>query len=129
PRMMQMPGQFAVSATDVRPTTVALRFARVDSRLIPVRVRVNDLLGRDWALVDSLSAEPATIRITGSPQRVAATTEIFTEAVGLIPEDTLFERVVALDTTGFQNLELSARSVRVSGVLDRVIERGFPGVP
>ncbi len=129
PRMVSMPGQFAVNAVDVRPSTVQLQFARVDSRMIPVRVRMNDLLGRDWALVDSLSPEPAAIRVTGPPQRVAAATEIFTETVGVIPEDTLFERVVALDTTGFQGLQLSSTSVRVRGVLDRVVERGFTDVP
>jgi YbbR domain-containing protein len=129
PRMIQMQGQFTVNALDVRPTTVQLSFARVDSRMIPVRVRMNDLLGRDWALVDSLTPEPSVIRVTGPPQRVAATTEIFTEVVGVIPEDTVFERIVPLDTTGFQGVELSARSVRVSGRLDRVIERGLPQVP
>lgn len=129
PRMIQLPGQVSVNALDVRPNTVELHFARVDSRMIPVRVRVNDLLGRDWALVDTLTAEPTVIRIAGPPQRVAARTEIFTEAVGLIPEDTVFRRVVALDTTGFQGLELSARSVEVTGRLDRVIERGIPQVP
>ncbi len=129
PRMILMPGQFAVNPVEVRPSTVQLQFSRVDNRMIPVRVRMNNLLGRDWALVDSLVPEPAAVRITGSPQRVAAMTEIFTETVGVIPEDSTFERVVALDTTGFQGLELSATSVRVTGELDRVIERGFLDVP
>jgi hypothetical protein len=129
PRMIQLPGQVSVNALDVRPNTVALRFARVESRMIPVRVRANDLLGGDWALVDTLAAEPTVVRVAGPPQRVAARTEIFTEAVDLVPEDTLFQQVVALDTTGFQGLELSARSVQVTGKLDRVIERGIPQVP
>jgi hypothetical protein len=129
PRMMQLSGQFAVNALDVRPATVELRFARVDSRTIPVTLRLNDLLGADWAVVDSLTVDPATVRLSGPPARVAALTGLATEIVDLVPEDTVFERVVPLDTSGLQGLALSTRSVRVTGRLDRVVSRLFTSVP
>src|SRR5690606_1975323 len=77
PDMLQLPGQFPVNALDVRPPTVALRFAPVDRRTIPVRVRVNDMLGQDWALVDSLVAQPAFVRVAGPPEQVEGKTRIF----------------------------------------------------
>lgn len=129
PRMVQIPGQLSVSALDVRPATVQLSFTRIDRRTIPVRIRTSQQLGDEWAIVDTLRAEPDRIEVSGPAARLAGLDEIATFVVDIAPGDSVFERVVPLDTTGFQGLRLSARRVTVSGAVDRVVERTLADIP
>src|SRR5690606_20063102 len=97
--MVQLPSQFAVRPVDVRPGAVTLDFGRVDTRLAPVRVRVANGLGAGWTLVDSLQVQPDRIRISGLEQRLRAVDAIPTRPIALQPGDSVFSRVVELDTT------------------------------
>jgi YbbR domain-containing protein len=126
PRMVQIPGQVAVNALDVRPATVRLQFSRIDTRTVPVRVQVDDQLDGDWMVVDTLQAEPSGVRISGPAGSLAGIGEIPTRPVQLTGEDTVIDDVVPLDTTGLRGLTLSHHSVRVTGTLDRVVERTVP---
>jgi YbbR domain-containing protein len=129
PRMVQVPRQLAVNALDVRPSLVQLSFAQIDTRAVPVRVRVANRLGPEWAVLDTVRADPTTIVISGPPARVAATDQVFTLPVELTPRDTLFTEVVAIDTTGLSGMGLSIREVRVTALIDRIVERTVSGVP
>ena len=129
PRMVQVPGQVAVNAQDVRPSTVRLEFTRVETRTLPVRVRVGDALGPEWAVVDSLVATPKQIRVSGPLARVSTLTEVATEPLEITPGDSVVNRAVAIDTSGLRGVTLSARTVNVTGRVDRVVERVFMQTP
>jgi YbbR domain-containing protein len=129
PRMVQVPAQIAVSAMDVRPSMIQLEFTRMETRVLPVSVRTEDLLGAGWALVDRLEVQPEEIRVSGPAERLTGLREVATQPFDITPADTVFERIVALDTTQLRGLDLSARRVRVAGRIDRVVERSVPNVP
>jgi YbbR domain-containing protein len=129
PRMVQVPGQLAVNALDVRPSAIRLEFMRVDTRMVPVRVRVANQLGDEWAIVDTLHAEPDRVRVSGPLSRLAEVTELPTVPIELTPADTALERVVALDSAGLRGLTLSTRRVTVRGAVDRIVDRVIADVP
>jgi YbbR domain-containing protein len=129
PGMVQVPNQLSVNPQDVRPGRVSLRFLQLEDRVVPLRVRVRNELGSEWTLVDSLRAEPARIRIRGPARLVAGIQAVATVPVTLSPGDSAFSRLVEIDTTGLAGLELSTRTVRVSGVVDRIRELERANVP
>jgi hypothetical protein len=129
PRMVVIPAQLSVNALDVRPRSVRLDFTRVDSRVFRVQPRIIDSLGSEWAIVDSVTVDPAEVRISGPMAQVGALTEIFTVPFDLTPTDTLFARTVALDTAGLVGLTVGTGSVTVSGRIDRVVDEIIPNVP
>ncbi len=123
PRMVQLPSQLAVSALEVRPRTLPLELERIDTRVVPVRPRMIDALDPGWSLLDTLSLEPAEIRVTGPIAQVASLTEIYTQPFEVTNADTVLRRAVALDTVGLGSLELGATSVNVLGRVDRIVDR------
>ncbi|MEX2572283.1 MAG: hypothetical protein WD737_13375 [Gemmatimonadota bacterium] len=123
PRMVQLGGQVGVSALDVRPSAVRLEFTRVETRTVPVRVRLANRLGGDWAVVDSIWIEPTEVQASGPFDDVTALDQVYTSAVELTPGDTLIDRLVPLDTAGLGEIELSVPAVRVVGAIDRVVQR------
>jgi YbbR domain-containing protein len=127
-RMVQIPSQLAVSIIDMQPSTVNLRFTRVESRFYPVRVRLAEPLPAGWMIVDSLGAQPARIRVTGPEARLAAIDSLFTVPLVLPREDTSFTLSVPIDTTNLQGLRLSARRVELTGRVDVIAERTFTGI-
>jgi YbbR domain-containing protein len=129
PRMVQLTGQIGVSALDVRPVSVPVNFTRVDSRVVPVRPRVTEVIGPEWAVVDTLALQPDQVRVTGPATRIAAISEVHTQPFEITSADTLFERTIPIDTTGLQGLELSTRSVTAAARIDRLVERTIPNVP
>jgi YbbR domain-containing protein len=129
PRMVQLPGQMAVSAIDVRPGSIPLEFIRVDSRVVPIRAMWTDELGPNWSVVDGIRLEPDQVRISGPAARLAGITEVPTQRFALTPDDTLFQRTVALDTTGLQGLELSVRGAEVQARIDAIVDRVIQNVP
>jgi len=123
PRMVQIPGQVAVNAMDVRPSSLRLQFTRVDTRTVPVRVQIDNQLGPDWAVLDTLRTDPERIRISGPAGSLAGISEILTVPLSLTPADTIIDQVASIDTTALRGLTLSHRTVGVAGRLDRVVER------
>jgi YbbR domain-containing protein len=128
PQMVQLAGQVAVTPSEVRPNALRLNFARLATRQVPVRPRVTDSLGSEWAVLDSLSVDPEYVEVSGPAARVARIAEIFTDSFELTPADTIVSRAVGLDTAGLAGLELSTRQANVSGRVDRVIDRTLPNV-
>lgn len=129
PGMVRVPNQLSVNPQDVRPNRISLRFVRLEDRFVPVRVQVLNELGTDWMLVDSLRVEPARVRVRGPLAQLENLAYVTTRPLTLSPGDSAFSRVVALDTTRLPGIEISSRSVRVSGVIDRIAEREQQDVP
>lgn len=129
PRMVQFPGQTAVNALDVRPAAVQLEFTRVESREVPIRATISSELGEDFAIVDTLQANPGTVRLTGPVGQIQSITSVATEPFTLTPSDTVVNEVVPLDTTNLSGIQISAREIAITGRIDRVIERELTNVP
>ncbi|MEX2583995.1 MAG: hypothetical protein WD766_12010 [Gemmatimonadota bacterium] len=128
PRMVQIPAQLTVNPLEVRPSSVRLEFTQMQTRSVPVEVRISNELGGEWAIVDSIVSDPPMIQVRGPVERVANAGPIPTEVVDLELGDTTFSRVVQLDTAQVQGLELSTSNVVVSGRFDRVVERRIENV-
>lgn len=129
PRMVQLPGQMAVNALDVRPAAVQLQFTRVETKTVPIRATISSELGDDYAIVDTLEANPGTVRLTGPVGQLQSITSVATEAFTLTPEDSVVNELVAIDTTELAGIQLSAREIAITGRIDRVVERSLVGVP
>ncbi|MQA92186.1 MAG: hypothetical protein GEU90_18500 [Gemmatimonas sp.] len=128
PRMVQLPAQVAVSALEVRPAAIRLEFAAIGTRILPVQVQVTSRLGNEWALVDSITADPPEVRVRGPRDVVAGLGPVKTVPVELLPGDSSFSRLVPLDTAGLAGIDLSTLEVRVMGKLDRIVQRTIEGV-
>lgn len=129
PRQVQVPTQLSVTAIEVRPAFIRLEFSEMLTAMVPIAVRAANQLGDDWAIVDSLRANPSRVQVSGPVEQVRALTSVPTETVTLTAADTLFSQAVALDTAAVQGLTLSTRSVHVEGRIDRLVQRSIPGVP
>lgn len=129
PRMVQLPAQLSVAPQDVRPSMVRLSFMRLATRDVPVRIQSGNDLGAGLTLVDTLTSQPRTIRVSGPAARIEEIEMIQTAPVSLAGADTSFTRTVRLDTSDLRGLEVSATEVRVSGVVDRLAERTIVNVP
>jgi hypothetical protein len=123
PSMIRLPNELDVSPQDVDPGRVRLRFRRMATRVLPVRVAVTGGPGPGFAVVDSLQVRPQQIRVSGPAERVGELQSVSTVPITIPPGDSLFSRVVAIDTVGLEGLERSAERVRVAAQVESVVER------
>lgn len=128
-RMVQLPSQLAVNVIDMQPSSIDLRFTRVETRVVPVRLRLSEPLPVGWVVVDSLALRPGRVRISGPEPQIGAIDSINTLPIALPVVDTAFSVVVPLDTTPVVGMRISARRVQLTGRLDRVLERTYANVP
>ena len=129
PGMVQVPNQLAVSAQEVRNPLLRLRFRRLASRTLPIRPTVDIEVASGWTLVDTLRLLPAEIEIRGPAEEVEMVQEVRTLPFTLPAADSLFSTVVRIDTTNLSGLDLSTTQVRVSGRVDRIVQRRLVDVP
>lgn len=130
PRDVRLPNELEeVTATGVNPGFVRLRFRETATRVLPVRVDVASGPGSGWSLVDGLRVRPAQVQITGLTEQVADLDALSTVPISIPSGDSVFSRVVPIDTVGLSGARLSARQVRVSGRVERVVDRQMEGVP
>lgn len=129
PEMVRVPQSLAVSAQDLRPSSVRLVFERLARREVPVRVRtVRDSAGGlEW--IDGARVRPARVEVSGREEAVAEIDTLFTLPVQLTEADPTFRRTVPLDTMGLQGVQLSADRVRVTGRVERLETRWERGIP
>lgn len=129
PRMLQIPPGMEVNPLDVRPASVRLEFTRVGVKRVPVRARLSGGPGPDWAVVDTLVGDPGFVDLAGPSELLAPVGEVFTLPIELTPADSVIDRTVAIDTTGLAGITLSATEVRLTGRMDRVVDRVIRDVP
>jgi len=131
PQQVQIPRRVArgLSAVDVSPGRVTLSFQRVASATVPVRLQLGAALSGDLAMVDTLQAEPSSVRIRGPQERIANIQFVRTEPVDLSGVTGAFQRTIPLDTTGISGLELSHRQITVSGRIERAVQQVIRDVP
>lgn len=128
-QMVRIPSGMSVAVRDVRPSSVLLDFGRLESREVPVAVRIARGPGEGRVLAGILEAQPPRVRITGSSARIEEIDTVFTQPLDLSREDSVFRRSVALDTEGLQGLELSVSEIQVTGQVDPAATRVIAGVP
>lgn len=129
PRMVQVSGGLSVSAVDVSPPSVRLELQQLVSREVPVQPRIAPASQARYVVSNEMEVIPATVRVSGPADRVAGVDTLTTVPFEIVPDDTVFAREVALDTTGLSGLSLSRERVSVRGRVDRRVERALSGVP
>lgn len=129
PGMVLVPNHLSVNAQGVRPGRVRLRFEEQSTRNLPVMVQVERGPGSGLTLVDSLQVRPTHVEVSGPAERVARLQSVHTAAITLPSETATFDRLVALDLEDLGGLQLGTSRVRVSGRVERVVERTLADVP
>lgn len=129
PGMVRIPNQLAVTAQEVRSPVLRLNFRRLATRALPVSPTVDRDVATDWTLVDSLRVLPAQIEVRGPADRVERLGQIRTVAFELPAADSTFSTIVRVDTAGLGGLDLSATQVRVTGRVDRIVQRRLSDIP
>lgn len=128
PRMVRVPnGPDAVRALDVRPSSVRIPVERLAAREVPVRLRLAPGFRDRYVLLDTPTVQPGYIRVTGPASRVSRIDALYTEPLVLDGADTAFSRVLRIDSV--PRVRLSTGAVRVTGRVDRRVERILPRVP
>jgi YbbR domain-containing protein len=112
PSMVRLPQGLAVSVRDVRPSVVTLGLERLASRMVPVQARIATRSTQRYAIGEDLVILPAEVRVTGPAERVAALDVLPTRGFDVVP-----------DTAALQGLSFARTRVRVSGTVDRRVER------
>ncbi len=127
PRMIDRPAGLTLSALDIRPGSVRMAFHRLESRDVPVELRLDPRISEDLALRE-VRVRPATIQISGPARRLEEIDGIPTEPLFVEAEDTLFVQMLDLDLEILEGLRFSAAQVEVSGRVQPVDERTVSGV-
>jgi hypothetical protein len=129
PRMVRVPNALSATARDVRPGTVRVRLQRLVSREVPVRLRITGASRARYIFTDTPSLRPARVRITGAAERVSDIESLPTVALELSDADSILDRIVPLDLDSAGGAALSTSTVRVTGEVDRRVERLLPDIP
>ncbi|HEX2094346.1 MAG TPA: hypothetical protein VHG28_18225 [Longimicrobiaceae bacterium] len=128
PRMVRIPNGLSVTPLDVRPSSARVLFQRLVTREVPVRVRIGRRSRERYVVEDTLRVSPTRVRVTGPADRVARLGAVVTRPLDFNPGDSAFSRVLALDRDSLSGVRASSLTVRVTGSVDRVVERLVPGV-
>jgi YbbR domain-containing protein len=123
PSMVRIPQGLAVRVSDVRPSVVTLGLERLASRMVPVRARIGGRSTQRYVIGEDLVILPAEVRVTGPADRVAALEALTTRSFDVVPDDSTFSHEVVLDTAALDGLSFARTRVRVSGTVDRRVER------
>lgn len=129
PRMVRIPDGLAVNPVDVRPSSVRVLLQRLASREVPVRLRLGARARERFVLTDTPAVIPSRVRITGPADRVAQIDSVVTEPVELTGVDSVFTLTVPLETETLPRVRVSHDRVRVTGEVDRLVERIIPRAP
>lgn len=129
PSMVRLPTQLAVNAQEVRAPLIRLGFRRIVARPLTVRPTVDGDVESGWMLVDSLRILPQQIVVRGPADQVERLAELRTVPFTLPASDSIFSTLIAIDTTGLNGLDLDVMQVRVTGRVDRVVQRQLSDIP
>lgn len=129
PRMVRIPnGISSVTPLDVRPGRVRVVSQPLVTREVPVQVRIARRSQERYVLLEPPEVRPATVRVSGRADRVARLEAVPTEPIDLAGADTAFQQVVPLALDSLPGVRPSPQAVRVSGRVDRLVERILPSV-
>ena len=129
PSMVRLPDGLEVSAYDVDPAFARLRFVRLENRELTVGIAIDTARSREWTLTGPLRVTPSRVRISGPAESIPAVTRVSTVPLATPAREGPFDEEVALDLDHLPGVEVSARSVRVAGRVERVVTRRLPAVP
>lgn len=127
-RMVRVPNGLSVTPLDVRPSSVRVLSQRLVTREVPVRVRIARRSTERYVVLDSPRVVPATVRVTGPADRVAALTAVVTEPLDLAGADSAVRRALRLDADSLGGLRAAPGAVEVTARVDRLVERILPSI-
>ena len=129
PTMVRLPDALDVTASDVEPGFLRLRFRRLLTVELPVSVEISGGIRSSATVFDSVRVTPRYVRVSGAAERIEELRQVRTIPIPLPLRDGRFDQLVPLDTTGLGGATLSRARVRVSGHFERVVVRRLAGVP
>ena len=127
PSMVRLPDGLEVSAYDVEPAFARLRFRRLANRELTIGIALDTTRG--YTLVGPLRVTPPRVRITGPAAGIPLVTRVSTVPLPIPEREGAFDEEVPLDLAHLPNVEVSVRTVRVAGRVERVLTRRVPDVP
>ncbi|MBW3656021.1 MAG: hypothetical protein KY444_07925, partial [Gemmatimonadetes bacterium] len=95
----------------------------------PVRARIAGRSTQRYVIGEDLVILPAEVRVTGPADRITALEALTTRAFDIVPDDSTFSHEVGLDTAALAGLSFARTRVRVSGTVDRRVERTLGPIP
>lgn len=93
-------GSDNVRVQDVRPDAVELRFDRVETRLLPLSVRLSGSPAPGYAVAGPVHFEPSVVRVSGPRRRLARLDTLRLTPIDLNRLAVTDTMLVAVDTTG-----------------------------
>lgn len=127
PSMVRLPAGMAVSPQDVRPSVIRLNLQRLATRRVPIQARIGGRSLQQYVIED-VATLPAEVRLTGPADRLAEIRALATQSFEVVPDDSTFARTVPLDTAGMEGISFSRTQIRVTGRVDRRVERTIADV-
>jgi YbbR domain-containing protein len=102
-----------VAVRSLRPDTIVLHFQRLESRTVPVRVRLRGQLAPGMVLATPVSTTPAAVAVRGPAAALARLDSVPLLPVELNGLRSTTNVPVGIDTTGLQGFSFEPREVNV----------------
>jgi hypothetical protein len=129
PAMVRVPEGSHVQVQDILPAVVHVDLQRVATRTVPVRPQIGSRSLERYVLGDSVRVTPDRVTVTGPENVLAALDTVATRPFDIVPGDSTFSRRIGIDTSQLGGVTVSVPEVRVSGRVDRRVDRAFAIVP
>jgi YbbR domain-containing protein len=116
------------SVAVLEPRAVEVELDYLIRRVVPVSPVV-ELAGEGFVQGSQIVVEPPEILVTGSKRELKGLQAVPTMSVTLPSASGEYEVEAQLDLSGFLTLTTSVKSVRITGAIERVIERKLQNIP
>ena len=125
-RIQDRPG---VTVEDIQPPSIRLSFEAMQRLSLPASVRTRGTLPAGLALAGPPRVEPSGVQIAGPADRLAQMDSVPLEVVDLGSVDSADARMVSVDTSALEGLEVVPAGVSVSFPVESEVERVVSGIP
>jgi hypothetical protein len=105
-------GLTSTRVEEFRPSTVRLRFDRIDTREVPLAVRLRGAPVAGYEIAGEAEVEPRLVRVSGAASRVAGLDSLRLPPIDVGDRSATDTQMVAIDTTGL-GVIVSPREARV----------------
>lgn len=129
PEWIRHPDYPGITAEDVQPSSVRLRFEPIATLTLPVRARLEGELPDGLVRAGPVRMEPALVNVSGPEPAVAELDVIELRPLDLGEVESSEPRRVPVDTTGFGRVVVTPGTVRVTVPVAPRAERDLGALP
>ncbi len=129
PTDVRVPSGLDVTVVDVTPRDIPVTLNEVATKHVRVVPRIRLVPDSGLALSTAPEVAPATVRLVGSQELVAAVDSVLTTVMQIRGAPGAFFQAAMVDTALLPGLHVSPLRVSVAGEVGTLLERAFPGVP